>query len=585
MKYEDMKSIGGKTRFVFDSPPWYIGAPIVALLSSMFGLMIFGWGTNAAIRGFLLLGLPAYASVLLSLGYARLVNTVYWAKTDLLISMASIVLSAIIFSIGYLINLAFPMNSGYILIVSLTVPIWIRHVYMSAITITGQRKALPLSITYPAMIFLSLYIFFPEMSELLSFFLASSAASIFFSAVFLASMDAPMRHVLGVGGLEFTLWTVEHYKERSRKGHDELEAIFDRFGEAGVIKFDTLSFVRDGEVKGALLVHTAHPGPVGDVGGGDLPTKLAVTAGIENMMNPHGASTHDMNPTTEKEAKKLGKAIKKAIPGEKTGVSKPVRVKEGDVSILAQRFGDLLMIIETSYPHGTEDIDTGIALALEEKVKQVGYKGLMFIDAHNCFDSTVGETRIQSPRYGSLEKGVMKAAYALKDAELFRASVGFGQDRSLEMKHGVARLGVQAMVIEAGGKRTAYVLLDGNNMVKGLRERIISGFGADYDHMEVMTTDNHYVNLVSGGKNPVGNHGMHDEIVASCGRALRMAEKEVAPAEVHVSGGSVEIRIFGPNRSAYMYCVPRSIDGMGRYAALLSLLGLILTDVLLAMLI
>ena len=39
---------------------------------------------------------------------------------------------------------------------------------------------------------------------------------------------------------------------------------------------------------------------------------------------------------------------------------------------------------------------------------------------------------------------------------------------------GVGRSGVKVLVVEAGPQRTAYVLLDSNNMVMGFRDEIIS---------------------------------------------------------------------------------------------------------------
>ncbi len=585
MRYNDVKSITGKTRFVFDSPKWYVSATAVAIISILFGIIILGFSEDSIIAGFVLTGIPAYFSALLSLGYARAVKNRYWAKTDLLISVSGISISLVLYVLALAISRFVNIDMKYALVISLSVPLWVRHMYFSSVTVSGQIKALPLSISYPTMIFISMYLYFPSLYDCISLFLASCASALFFSAILLAALDAPMRNVLGVGGLEFTRWTLEHYKEKSGQGHDRLEEIFDRFGEESIVHFDTVSFMKDGEIDAAIAVHTAHPGPVGDVGGGDLPGKLSKITGIDRLITPHGASTHDTNPTTEKEVVKLGRAIKKGLKGKESRVSEAIRLKEGEISLMAERFGDALLIVETSSPEGTEDIDPGIAMALNEKVKQMGYERLIFIDAHNSFDSNTPETKIQSPKYFEIERAVIRAAEILKDAKLHPVRAGFGQDRSLGMEDGVAGMGVQTLVLDVNGKKVAYVTIDGNNMEPGLREKILSELKIYVDHIEVMTSDNHYVNWTDTGKNPVGYRGRHKEIIASCKKSLEAAIDDMHPVKVFVAGGSVMIRVFGPSRSSYMYCVPRAIDGFGKYVAFLSLAGMLLTDILLAMLI
>ena len=62
---------------------------------------------------------------------------------------------------------------------------------------------------------------------------------------------------------------------------------------------------------------------------------------------------------------------------------------------------------------------------------------------------------------------------------------------------------VQVLVTEVDGQRTAYVVIDGNNMAQGVREVLLEQILKIVDNAEVMTTDSHVVNTISG-KNPVG---------------------------------------------------------------------------------
>ena len=72
-------------------------------------------------------------------------------------------------------------------------------------------------------------------------------------------------------------------------------------------------------------------------------------------------------------------------------------------------------------------------------------------------------------------------------------------------EQGFGDLGIQVIVTEVDNQRTAYILIDGNNMAAGVREKLLDPILTVVDHAEVMTTDSHVVNTITG-KNPVGMH-------------------------------------------------------------------------------
>jgi len=104
------------------------------------------------------------------------------------------------------------------------------------------------------------------------------------------------------------------------------------------------------------------------------------------------------------------------------------------------------------------------------------------------------------------------------------------------------------MVIGAGGQTTAYILFDGNNIQEGVRETIRDYALGFVDEAEVMTTDSHVVNTVSG-KNPVGMRVSPDEFMPFVGKGIQEALKDLAPAEVAGATPWVErVVVFGSNR-------------------------------------
>ena len=69
--------------------------------------------------------------------------------------------------------------------------------------------------------------------------------------------------------------------------------------------------------------------------------------------------------------------------------------------------------------------------------------------------------------------------------------------------------GITAVVVQVETQKTVYVVIDGNNMVPGLREKILSALASvGFDESEVFTTDTHAVSaLITGGR--AGRRGYH----------------------------------------------------------------------------
>jgi putative membrane protein len=115
-------------------------------------------------------------------------------------------------------------------------------------------------------------------------------------------------------------------------------------------------------------------------------------------------------------------------------------------------------------------------------------------------------------------------------------------------KQGFGDLGIQVLVTEVDGQRTAYILIDGNNMAQGVREVLLEQILTIVDNAEVMTTDSHVVNTITG-KNPVGMHVPVSEFLPFVMQALQTAIDNLAPSEVAGSTAHCEhIVVFGSNR-------------------------------------
>src|SRR5438046_10483163 len=115
-------------------------------------------------------------------------------------------------------------------------------------------------------------------------------------------------------------------------------------------------------LKPLFIAPTVHPGPMGYVSGSDLPTKIArdLSDLTSNVLVAHGPTTHDENPATTAEVKKVSDAVREMVGAATFGpkVGRACRVTYARASALAQAFGDDVLIVASFAPNPTDDIDS-----------------------------------------------------------------------------------------------------------------------------------------------------------------------------------------------------------------------------------
>jgi len=127
------------------------------------------------------------------------------------------------------------------------------------------------------------------------------------------------------------------------------------------------------------------------------------------------------------------------------------------------------------------------------------------------------------------------------------------------------------------GQKTAYILIDGNNMAAGVREIILEQVLTLADAAEVMTTDSHVVNTITG-KNPVGLNVPVSEFLPYIMQAVRAAVDDLESATVAAGTSQCEhIVVFGSNRISQL---ASTVNAMLVFVAPLSLAMLLLAFLL-----
>lgn len=364
--------------------------------------------------------------------------------------------------------------------------------------------------------------------------------------------DAPLQRNFGISGSELFRAYLDHLTTQS----SDAEALLSRIGEPVEARVGVVAFRRkDGSRKAAIAVPVVHPGPFGALGGGDLPAKMRdALSDWEHVLVPHAAANHDLNPVTTAEVERLGHYTAELAERTEVAPGGSRFVETGEVVRLGcQLFGPDALLTYTSWPEAIDDVDYGVGRGAELMAHARGAREAIFVDCHNSLRASAGAVFPLTPRALEIEKHAGEVATLAASARTAELKVGCASDRSLGLAHLVGRAGCQALVVEAEGQTTAYVLWDGNNMVPEATKAIRDACLAVVDEVRVMTTDNHAVNLEGGVYSPVGLRTPHERLAAVSRRAVEaaMADLEAVDSGVGV-GHAPGILVVGHQKTAQL---------------------------------
>jgi len=376
--------------------------------------------------------------------------------------------------------------------------------------------------------------------------------------------DRPWRRSLGVSGLDFLRGFIGHIAEDSR----ELEEFFEVIGEEAIVPVTVLAARReDGTEKARFVLPMIHPGPMGEIGGGNLPKRVAETA--EGLaFPPHATAGHDFNLVTRGEVERLIDAAGRAYDRIEYGdtATRSVRGEADGVSVLGQAFGPDALLVASFSPNPTDDVEYGVGMSARAEARSAGLADVMLADAHNCNDGLEGEdlghVTPGSERSFDLFEATVDASERLADLPRHPLELGTAwEETPWEPRDGVGPLGVRVATFRVDGQETAYVLIDGNNMEPGLRERIVDAIGS-VDAVEVMTTDTHVVNTVES-VNQVGESIDSEELVRRITALVEAAREDYEPVQAGMATERAEVTVFGNDRTETLASHANAVISMG----------------------
>ncbi len=554
-------------RRLFVSPsPRRMVLPILAF--SLMEAFLLGYPAVDGIRiawGTVAIAAPAFAAALLSKPAAlALGGRMYYRRSFLLSFVGLILLGAFqVVAVALFSLLALAGNAAYDAAITMNVTIlgygvvlWVRQVILSATSHSQHLRSLPAASLHPLLGLMGLALWDPFGPW--EFFLGLVVLAVFFlSAVAYTEIaKRPLLRAFGADGFKLLRSTLDVYGEMEDEGVAELEEFFGSISVAARIRVAGVAFRAAKGLRALFLAPTVHPGPMGMVSGSDLPTKVArgLSDLTDNVLVAHGPTTHDENPATTAEVAKVSEAARRLLAEApfRSAAGVACRGSFGRAVALAQAFGDTVLVVASFAPNPTDDIDSATGYAAVQEAKLAGAGDAIFVDAHNCLEPGVGLTLFGSQ--GSHE--IIQAARAATEAALHapRQPLRVGYARKCEIctpDQGIGARGIEALVVEVGGQRTAYVLFDGNNMVPGMRDAVRARIAGLVQESEALTTDNHSVNLTMDGFNAVGAVLERETLLANAEAAVRDAVANLESAEAATFSGDVaDFRIFGPQTAS-----------------------------------
>jgi len=498
-------------------------------------------------------------------------------KQSMFLSLLSMLIVGFVYLVGSLIS-SFSIYSYTIdaLVYGCVIIFAIRILVLWGTSNINFFKSLPAAATQPTLIISMVIVivslssittnigYFSILALLIKIFIASLILVVAIYS-FVVIVESPMKRNLGVGGLELLSLFLAHVTE----GSTALEGLFEDMGEPIDTIIGVTAFKGKDGLKAIFLSPSVHPGPVGNIGGGNMPTQLANKLETFTMVS-HGPSTHDFNPVSSKELVKIEKVVKKTLETIKysNNASKFFRVQSGNAKLGVQYFENNLLLLATMAPVGFDDMDFGVGLAIINLAKaKTGVDNVVLVECHNAFKGDGGRILPGNKEVFDL----MDAVEQLKKPEdLNSLKVGCASDpmEEISKEEGVGESGVKVMIVEVDNQKTGYILLDSNNMVIGFRERIIDLVKElGLDEAEIMTSDTHFVNALSGGHNPVGNKSQ-DLILEKILKCTENAIKDIENVTVACEVSKIEdLKTLGPTHATELVTTISSIVAVSKIFA------------------
>jgi putative membrane protein len=537
-------------RYFFRAPPPPVAAGLIVLVSAVLSYLVFGDSLDPFLEGWLLVfAMPALVAAVLTGPFAQVLGGRFEFHRSVFLSLSALVVSIPIAALWRtaLILEPGPTPGVPLLAAFLVGPVlWFRHLTLFGVSRPDHARSLPASLLQPVLYVAVLPVLLPFTLGWVVALLLCALIGFGCAVALLRAADRPLRREFRSSGVQLIRPLLDHVRSRDEAATRALEGFFVKFSAPVDLKVSLLAFFRGEKAYVTVALPTVHPGPFAALGASDLPRKMEAELGRKagTVLTPHTPCDHDLDLPSGAEVARVGEAARalfQSLSGGATARSSPLVRPDPTSFARAQVLGDVTLVLVTQAPEPTDDIAYSVAdritreIALEEGVR------VALIDAHNSYVEGRGDITYGTPAAEKVirdSKAAVRAARAAAVDGPVEVGVGVrgGYDTG---RDGIGPQGIRALVLRTAGTTTAYVLIDGNNLLVGRRDPIVKALQQLVDTAEVLTTDNHVVHEVDGGINALGERLSTDALIRGASDAVRVALADLAPAEVRF--GSREI--------------------------------------------
>jgi len=506
-----------------------------------------GWGLVA-------LAVPSFAADLLVYCAITRKDPLFFLRRCLALSLFSLALIVIVFIFGAIISTLDPrfIFPDFALIVGLFAVIPPRALAVFSMSRTRFVGRALFSLLQPTLIVFTAITFLALPAErMVTGLTLASLVGLIFAFALIVTIERNGRKAIGFSPIRmFRAFLTDWLEGRN----DDLESYLTQLGVETEIDAAAFAFRKKGtqEPKAVMLVSTLHPGPFLNIGSSVMPylfeSLIEKRYGAVSMA-PHGVSGHELNLVSQEQNERiLSWVLSNLYDSQYIDSATPVDRSTNEMATAtSQVFDGCALVTMTTAPLDMEDVPSELSNNLSG-LTHGKFRSLALIDAHNCL---TGPATMTPQKVGALQEAALASLQVSAEQHPSKFKVGTAHINPEEftLKQGFGPGGISVIVTEVDDRRFAYVCVDGNNMIRGLREKILARLNdLGLDDGEVMTTDTHMVNGVVParlGYHPVGEvvawEPLMDQITNVCKEALTNLEE----AEVSVVAGQIPVMTLG----------------------------------------
>jgi len=316
--------------------------------------------------------------------------------------------------------------------------------------------------------------------------------------------------------------------------------------------------------KSAIVVPDVHPGPFYPVGGSNLPYEIYKTYSSNSMQAVvmHSISDHSLNLPSKTQVERYITSLNTGTSFDNgSACTEPIVIQVNKARVSGIVFGKVAMLLLSLSPHGMEDVPESIRKEVERYANEKEFSLAIVIDTHNSMGKHLDEDDSVD-----MMKACKIVLDELKMKPQFNFECGFCHSSEIGVSADDAGpAGMSVMTIKVNEKLFAIGWVDGNNMVKNLRENILQYLSANgVSMLEVCTSDTHFTsgrarNLA--GYFTFGSLSSFDTVGKWYLEMAKKAVEKMTDASYEVSHTLSNVKVMGGEQfSDYSNALDRSLN-------------------------